>query len=110
MQVHYNLYLGADLRMFSSHLAETRLKNMHEPKHKDLWISKFASRVADVLWPGCQDQVDEAIAKHKVMAAKSRVHVPEPEYEPPQVPHFLPVTNWRAPHLCLALLFRARMP
>lgn len=94
MQTHYKLFLGADLSLYSTPEAESKLRSMHEPNHRELAISKFASRVADVLWPGCQDSVDEAIAKHKVMAAKSRVHVPEPEYQPPEVPHVLPFTNW----------------
>jgi hypothetical protein len=103
LQVHYNLFLGANLKMFSSAKAEQHLKNMHEPNHRELAISKFAARVADLLWPGCQDNVDEAIAKHKQMVSKSRVHVPEPEYVPPSVPHLLPVTNWCA-HLVLSLV------
>jgi hypothetical protein len=96
MQVHYNLFLGADLKLFSTAKAENHLRNMHEPNHRELAISKFAARVADFLWPGCQENVDEAIAKHKVMASKTRVHIPEPEYEPPKVPHVLPFTNWCA--------------
>ena len=99
VQVTYSLWLGADLKLFSTAKAEQHLKNMHEPNHRELRISKWAGRVADVLWPGCQENIDEAIAKHKVMVSKTRVHIPEPEYEPPQVPHLLPFTSWCATRL-----------
>lgn len=106
LQEHYSLYLGADLPMYSTARAEQHLKNMHEPNHRELKIAKYAARLADFLWPGCQENVDEAIAKHKIMVAKNRVHIPEPEYEPPSVPHLLPFTNWCAitprPRLCLS--------
>jgi hypothetical protein len=94
VQQQYTLYLGAEMPMDSSAKAEEHLKSMHVVNHRELAIAKFAARVADFLWPGCQENVDEAIAKHKVMASKCRVHVPEPVYEPPHVPHFLPFTSW----------------
>jgi hypothetical protein len=117
IQVHYKLFLGADLDLFSTAKAEEAFKNMHEPNHRELAISKFASRVADVLWPGCQEDIDETIAKHKVMVSKTRIHIPEPEYQPPNVPHILPFTSWYAPMNCFLFLcvrssgaWRARTP
>jgi hypothetical protein len=96
VQQRYTLYLGAEMPMFSTPEAEDHLKHMHVANHRELAIAKFAARVADCLWPRCQENVDEAIAEYKVMASKSRVHVPEPYYEPPKVPHFLPLTCWCA--------------
>lgn len=71
---------------------------MHDPNHRELAISKYAARVADMLWPRVQDDVDEAIAKSKEMNANKRIGVEEvEEFVPPEVPHVLPVTNWCVP-------------
>ena len=76
---------------------------MHEPNHRELRIAKFAARVADFLWPKCQDEIDEALAKHKIMQATKRVHEveEEEEYQPPEVPHVLPFTTWYGPERSL---------
>jgi hypothetical protein len=96
----YNLWVGAPLHLYSTSEQETKLRNMHEPNHRELAISKFAARVADILWPRVQDDVDEAIAKSKQMQAKKRIGVEVvEEFVPPEVPHVLPVTNWCASEL-----------
>jgi hypothetical protein len=84
--------------MYSTSDQETRLRNMHEPNHRELRIAKVAARVADFLWPKCQDEIDEALAKAKVMQATKRIHdeSEEEEYQPPEVPHVLPLTHWYA--------------
>ena len=84
--------------MYSSAQAETKLRNMHEVNHRELPVAKFAARVADFLWPRCQDEIDEAMAKAKEMQATRRVYdgVEEEEYVPPEIPHVLPITRWYA--------------
>ena len=97
LQVRYNLWVGAQLHLYSSSEQETTLRNMHEPNHRSLAISKYAARVADFLWPRVQDDVDEAIAKSKEMNANKRIGVEEvEEFVPPEVPHVLPFTTWCA--------------
>lgn len=95
-QVSYNLWIGANMPMYSSSEAETKLRNMHEVNHKELPVAKFAARVADFLWPRCQDEIDEAMAKAKEMQRTTRVYdgTEEEEYVPPEVPHILPVSRW----------------
>ena len=98
LQVRYSLWVGAQLHLYSSSEQETTLRNMHDPNHRELAISKYAARVADMLWPRVQDDVDEAIAKSKEMNANKRIGVEEvEEFVPPEVPHVLPVTNWCVP-------------
>lgn len=94
--VTYNLWIGSNMPMYSSAQAETKLRNMHEVNHRELPVAKFAARVADFLWPRCQDEIDEAMAKAKEMQATRRVYdgVEEEEYVPPEIPHVLPITRW----------------
>eukprot|EP00892_Ulva_mutabilis_P010339 jgi/Ulvmu1/7678/UM038_0109.1 len=94
--VSYNLWIGSNMPMYSSAEAETKLRNMHDVNHRELPVAKFAARVADFLWPRCQDEIDEAMAKAKEMQATSRVYdgAEEEIYEPPEVPHVLPFTRW----------------
>lgn len=100
LQVRYNLWVGTQLHLYSSSDQETTLRNMHEPNHRELAISKYAARAADFLWPGVQDDVDEAIAKGKEMNAGKRIGVEEiEEFVPPEVPHLLPFSNWCVPGL-----------
>lgn len=93
--------------MYSSAEAETKLRNMHDVNHKELPVAKFAARVADVLWPRCQDEVDEAMAKAKEMQKTKRIYdgVEEEEYVPPEVPHMLPVTRWYVPNHILRYVY-----
>lgn len=86
--------------MYSSAESETKLRNMHVVNHRELPVAKFAARVADFLWPKCQDEIDEAMAKAKEMQRTKRVYegTEEEVYEPPEVPHVLPVTRWSVSH------------
>ena len=71
---------------------------MHEVNHRELPIARFAARVADFLWPNIQEMIDEAISNNKG-ARKQRAIDDEEEYQPPKIPHFLPITNWCAPQI-----------
>jgi hypothetical protein len=94
MQAHYSLYLGAALPLYSTAKREAELRSMHEVNHRELPIAKLAARVADFLWPNCQENIDQALADAKAASANMRVIVEEDVYVPPEVPHFLPFTSW----------------
>lgn len=106
-QVSYNVWMGANVQLFSSSKAEAKLLAMRSQNHWDLPIARAAARVADFLWPDCQTVVDEAMAKGKVMKNTRGIEADD-VYMPPKVPEFLPITYWcaapPAPLLCTPLL------
>jgi hypothetical protein len=80
--------------LYSTAKREAELRSMHEVNHRELPIAKLAARVADFLWPNCQENIDQALADAKAASANMRVIVEEDVYVPPEVPHFLPFTSW----------------
>lgn len=90
---YYEVYVGARLRLFSTKKQEEHLRNMHEVNHRELPVARLAARVADLLWPNCQEIVDDAIAKSKG-TRRRLADLEEVEFVPPHVPEFLPVTSW----------------
>ena len=91
MQKTYDVYVGATLKLYSSAASEQHLRTMADVNHRESPIAKLAARVADFLWPNCQEMIDEAVKQSKLV---KRARREEEVYEPPAVPHFLPITSW----------------